>query len=61
MLAVASDNAAGLVRLKDFKLVQTFDAPEGEALAISPGNSRVAVGMRGRDLWLFDAGSAKRY
>jgi len=43
LLAISSQCNSGLVRLKDFKLIQTFNTIGGNVLAISPNNSLVAV------------------
>ncbi len=43
LLAISSQCNSGLVSLKDFKLIQTFNTIGGNVLAISPNNSLVAV------------------
>lgn len=55
LLAIASQVNSGLVRLKDFKLIQTFNIIAGRALAISPGSSRVAAGYYNGEILVYDA------
>lgn len=60
LLAIASQVNSGLVRLKDFKLIQTFNIIAGSALAISPDNSHVALGCWWSDeILVFDAVTGK--
>lgn len=59
LVAIASDNKAGLVKLRDFKLIQTFDVQGGTTLAISPDNSLVAVNSGWEGYKVFDTRTGK--
>ena len=63
-LAVGSQCNAGIVRLRDFKLIHTFNIEYGTKPVFSPDSSRAAIGTKGTlttppKLYIFDVKSGK--